>query len=250
MVDHVSEARLDQIWRYPVKSLGGERVDSTPVTTGIPGDRLWAVRDRGTGAVVTAKREPRILYAWAAIGAEGGLVVGVPGLAAPVSGPAVDDALSAWLDRPVEVVEWAAATSADRFDYGFPLDLGAHSFGDCGDVLHLVGTASLRRFGRDASAGIDLAEAVRRSRPNLVLTTNRPYLEDAWVGRRLRVGEVELSVRAATTRCVMVDRAQPGFAARETLMDGLFGTRAGALGVYAEVTRPGALAPAPVEVLD
>ncbi|MGH9023230.1 MAG: MOSC N-terminal beta barrel domain-containing protein [Acidimicrobiia bacterium] len=38
----------DQLWRYPVKSMGGERLDEGAVTaTGMVGDRAWAVRDEG-----------------------------------------------------------------------------------------------------------------------------------------------------------------------------------------------------------
>ena len=53
-----------EIWRFPVKSMGGERVEQVTVSdTGIIGDRAWGVRDEATGMVLTARREPRLLMA-------------------------------------------------------------------------------------------------------------------------------------------------------------------------------------------
>ena len=51
-----------EIWRHPVKSMGGERLDRVAVDErGIHGDRLWAVRDLELGAVTTARRLPMLL---------------------------------------------------------------------------------------------------------------------------------------------------------------------------------------------
>ena len=44
---------------YPVKSMQGEDLASSPFTaSGIPGDRHWGVLDVDAGVVVSAKREP------------------------------------------------------------------------------------------------------------------------------------------------------------------------------------------------
>ncbi|MFP5488984.1 MAG: MOSC N-terminal beta barrel domain-containing protein, partial [Acidimicrobiia bacterium] len=41
--------RIAEIWRYPVKSMGGERLDVADVTPdGIDGDRAWGVLDPTT----------------------------------------------------------------------------------------------------------------------------------------------------------------------------------------------------------
>jgi MOSC domain-containing protein len=53
--------RVAELWRYPVKSLAGERLERVDVTVnGIAGDRVVHVID-GRGRVVTARTHPRLL---------------------------------------------------------------------------------------------------------------------------------------------------------------------------------------------
>jgi len=54
--------RVREVWRFPVKSMGGERLDRSEVGSGgLAGDRRWAVRDVKTGAIRNAKRHPILL---------------------------------------------------------------------------------------------------------------------------------------------------------------------------------------------
>ncbi|OBA86214.1 sulfurase [Mycobacteriaceae bacterium 1482268.1] len=54
------------MWRYPVKSLGGERIENVDVgPRGLLGDRLWAVRDLDRAATASARRLPALLTAGA-----------------------------------------------------------------------------------------------------------------------------------------------------------------------------------------
>jgi len=56
--------RVLEIWRYPVKSLQGERLDSALVgVEGIEGDRQWAIFDVATGFGLTGRREGALLHA-------------------------------------------------------------------------------------------------------------------------------------------------------------------------------------------
>ena len=125
------------IWRYPVKSMAGERVASTELTEmGVVGDRVVQVYDRH-GRIVTARTFPRLLRHHATLGNDGEpLVDGFP-----------------WRSREVgQFVEAAVGPGArlERFD-------GPKRF----DILPLLvcpdGAVSI--FGRD----------VRRLRPNLVI---------------------------------------------------------------------------------
>jgi uncharacterized protein len=53
-----------ELWRYPVKSLLGERLPTLSVVgDGIEGDRTWGIQDRSDGRILTARREPRLLFA-------------------------------------------------------------------------------------------------------------------------------------------------------------------------------------------
>ncbi|ROR93015.1 MOSC domain-containing protein [Nocardioides aurantiacus] len=54
--------RVAQLWRYPVKSMGGHRVPAATVgRRGVRTDRLWAVRDLETDVLATARRLPGLL---------------------------------------------------------------------------------------------------------------------------------------------------------------------------------------------
>lgn len=58
--------RVDELWRYPVKSLGGEQVDHADVSArGVHGDRLWAIRDLERDVTASARRIPALLTATA-----------------------------------------------------------------------------------------------------------------------------------------------------------------------------------------
>src|SRR2546423_15553655 len=51
-----------EIWRYPVKSMGGERLARSAITTrGVHADRMWAVRDVELDTFTTARRWPILL---------------------------------------------------------------------------------------------------------------------------------------------------------------------------------------------
>jgi uncharacterized protein YcbX len=53
---------VDQLWRFPVKSMGGQQVDEVGVTArGLHADRLWAVRDLDNGITASARRVPALL---------------------------------------------------------------------------------------------------------------------------------------------------------------------------------------------
>ena len=54
--------KIQQIWRYPVKSMGGQTLDDCAVGTGgLPGDRGWALRDEKTKEITNGKRIPLLM---------------------------------------------------------------------------------------------------------------------------------------------------------------------------------------------
>jgi uncharacterized protein len=58
----MTAGRVREIWRYPVKSMAGERLDHSAVAVnGLWGDRGWAVRDETTGEIHNAKRYPVLM---------------------------------------------------------------------------------------------------------------------------------------------------------------------------------------------
>jgi uncharacterized protein YcbX len=118
---------IREIWRYPVKSMGGERRDAIEIDERGPrGDRLWAILDEEKGAIASAKRLPALLLMTARYLEEPGPEVG-PGAVPPVairladgtevsSGDAdVNERLSAALGRRVSLSALRPASDRDHY---------------------------------------------------------------------------------------------------------------------------------------
>jgi uncharacterized protein YcbX len=244
---------LAGMWRYPVKSMQGEALAAAEVGwSGIAGDRRWGVRVEGPRTILSAKREGRLLMARAttATTATNGqtVLISLPSgeqLTGPGAG--TDAALSAWLGRSVTLVEAGDdtpifASQADETDDGSPTVTWAGRPGAFVDSspVHLLTTASLRAVRRERP---DLDWQVARFRPNLLVdVSGEGRIEDAWVGHRCSVGEVELEIVKPCSRCVMVTRAQPGGLERQfSLLNHLSETAGRSLGVLGKVVQPGAV---------
>jgi len=64
--------RVAELWRYPVKSLQGERIDSVAINrNGLEGDRQFAIYDLATGFGLTGRRVPELLFASARLRDDG-----------------------------------------------------------------------------------------------------------------------------------------------------------------------------------
>lgn len=233
-------------WRYPVKSFQGSTADQLVIDpSGVGGDRMHALVDPESGHLLSAKRVSALLQ-----GTAGDERVTLPdGQVLRYDDPAIDEALSGWLDRPVHLatLEEAGERSYEMtFD---PPDDGAEYYeipappGSFLDLapLHLVTTATLAGC---AAARPDLDWDVRRFRPNLVLDVDvEPFGEQQWVGQQLALGDVVIAVDGPTVRCAMPLRAQPGGIEREPAlfqaMSDLNQTYPNHLGLYCSVTEPG-----------
>src|SRR3954454_289623 len=102
-----------EIWRYPVKSMGGERLARSAVTPrGVHADRMWAVRDVELDTFTTARRWPVLLQCSARFvddpagrlaGPGDGLAVIITfpdGSEGSSSDPAIDERLSELIGKP------------------------------------------------------------------------------------------------------------------------------------------------------
>jgi uncharacterized protein YcbX len=194
--------RVTELWRYPVKSLQGERLSAAELTPqGLDGDRRWALFDLQTGLGLTARRHPALLHAAARLRDDGGVDITLP--SGSVAGD--DAALSEWLGRRVALR--AAAEVVEPRRYENPEDVETE-IADSWKVFE----GSTQAFHDSvpltllSTATIGL-RPVRRFRPNVVLAGGG---ENALVGGTVRVGEAAVWVTAAVPRCVMVTRAQPG----------------------------------------
>ena len=104
-----------QLWRFPVKSMGGTRVDQLRIDRrGVHADRLWAVRDLAHNITASARRAPALLGCSARYAIDPGPDAG-PGYAPEVivtmpdgkelssAGDELDCALSELLRRDVQL---------------------------------------------------------------------------------------------------------------------------------------------------
>jgi hypothetical protein len=224
--------RVIELWRYPVKSLQGERLATAELTRhGLAGDRGWALFDLGTGFGLTARRHPALLHAAARMRADGGVDVTLP----DGSVAADDDALSAWLDRPVALRGAAEAGGTRRYENPGDTETEAagswRAFEGSPQAFHdsvavtLVSTATVGD------------RPVRRFRPNVVLAGTG---EDALVGSVVGLGTGAVALTTRVQRCVMVTRAQPGgIAVDRDVLRRIHRERDGVLAVGGPVVRAG-----------
>jgi uncharacterized protein YcbX len=174
------------------------------------GDRRWAFIEsrRGDLRVMRTVEVPAIMTVRAQIDAEGGLRMDLPGgrfyFVPSPEGPTVpadywgrrvrvrpapgpwDAALSSLLGREVEL---AAVEQAGSVVYAEPVSV--------------VTTSSLRELAQ--RAGLTRIDA-ERFRSTIVVDTGGlpPFVEQTWVGGRLRVGGVDLLVRRELARCAVI----------------------------------------------
>jgi uncharacterized protein YcbX len=162
---HVAE-----LWRYPVKSLAGERLSTTMLSPlGIPGDRV--VRVRGPEGVRTSRRHYRLIGLAGTLDADGrARINGYPWDSAEALALVRDAAgADAWIE---------ASPGLERFDI-LPL---------------LVATdGAIAAFGRD----------VRRLRPNIVIGGVEGLSERDWPGGELRIGDAIVELDSLRSRCHM-----------------------------------------------
>ncbi|MCD9624424.1 MOSC domain-containing protein [Rhabdothermincola salaria] len=243
--------RVDELWRFPVKSLQGERVDSLSLAAGgIEGDRAWALVDGATGKLLSAKRHAALFHGRATTEGDQVVVVLPTGAEFVAGDPEGSRFASEWLDREVELRHVDPATEvAYEMTFDPPNDAAemidipapAGSFLDLA-ALHLVSTATLARARAEDP---DLDWDVRRFRPNVVIELDEgadpgaAFTEDTWVGRQVEVDGATVAVRMATVRCAMPLRGQPGLEPQPGMYAVMEALHANHIGVYADTVRPG-----------
>jgi uncharacterized protein YcbX len=266
---------VTQLWRYPVKSMIGDRVAAIELDQlGVVGDRTWAARDLERGGIRGAKKIGGLMRLAARDIGDGNVEIMLPdGSTVRTGDDDVDARISAAIEHPVQLEALRPADDLDHYRRGAPDsdDMLAELRGVFGrtddeplpafdifppEIIEfesppgtyydafplLVLTESALRSMRDALP--DSIVDVRRFRPSIVIEadeTGHPEFE--WVGRTATLGSASIEFGAPCPRCVMVtreiDSETPGDRAvlRHIVRD-----LDQNVGVYAAVTRPGAVA--------
>jgi len=236
--------RVSEIWRYPVKSMAGERLDEAEIDgLGIPGDRGWAVRDERRGGIRGAKKIGGLMRLSARyLEAPTRATARVPEISLPdgtrfrADAPDAAELVSRAVENPVTLWPLVPPENRDHYRRGAPdhtdmLTELRSIFGRTPDEplpdlsqlprelfefesppgtyfdalpIHVLTTATLDALAKSAP---ESRVDVRRFRPNFLVETDpsiQGFADAAWAGRRMRVGSLELGDSLACPRCVMV----------------------------------------------
>jgi uncharacterized protein len=226
---------VEAIFRYPVKSMGGEQLEAANLGWhGLDGDRRLAFRridDRGGFPWLSASMLPELLLFAPhrrEDGAQGDLPTHVrtpDGTEMPVFGE----------DLATEV--------ARRYGASVQMMQLKHGIFDEASIS-VIALDTVREIGRIAGLSPD----VRRFRPNVAvrLLRSAPFQEDEWVGGVLSFGEGNdapaIAVTMRDVRCSMLNLDPDSASAAPEVLKAVVRANQNNAGIYGAVTRIGRLA--------
>ena len=211
--------RVAELWRYPVKSMAGERLAAADVGwAGVAGDRRWAFVRPGL---------ERSGFPWLTIREAPAMARHVPRFAEPDRPDESRTLVTTPDGRELDVVDPALAAALGEGVRVIKNHVGLF------DVMPLsvISTASIAAVGDELE--------VRRFRPNLLVEADGAFPEDAWVGAELAIGDLVMRVDQRDQRCVLVN-VDPDTGERDpSVLKTIARERDACLGVYGTVVRPG-----------
>ena len=255
------------LWRYPVKSMMGEELNSSQVTDrGLLGDRQFAVVDRATGKVGGAKNPRKwgnffdFRAAYAAAPERGARISPVritlpDGTVVTNEAPDLEQILSRSFGRDVAFVEgraeegasgvaeeyWLDMPGLEHRDTVTDFEMPAGTFFDIA-VVHLLTTATIDRLRQLYPQGRFEA---RRFRPNIVVLTgdeDAGFVENDWIGREVVIGDsVRLAITEPCPRCVMITLPQGDLPKDSGILRTAAQHNGVNVGVYASVVNAGTI---------
>jgi uncharacterized protein YcbX len=281
---------LGQIYRYPVKSMIGETLESATLgDKGIPGDRAWAVRDEVRGGIQGGKKIPGLMGCAARylespgtgnapapeITLPNGDVLSASDAdAADRIGKAVGREVTLWPILPPDSLDHYRRSPPDKEDFEqelrdvfgrtaeeplpdlskFPPEIFEYESppGTYFDAFPLL-VVTDRSLASLAEVAPDSMIDIRRFRPNLFIETDSSdrFPEQSWIGKRIKIGDVVVSIAMECPRCVMTTVGFADVPKDPGVMRKLVQEVAGNFGVYAAVEQGGRIeSGTPVELID
>jgi uncharacterized protein YcbX len=227
--------QIEAIFRYPVKSMAGERLDAAQVGWhGLEGDRRLALRrigDPGNFPWLSASKLPDLIL-FAPERRENGAEADLPGHIRTPDG------------RQMPVFSKDLAAEIER-RYGAPVEMMQLKHGIFDEAsISVIALDTIDEISRLSGRKLD----VRRFRPNIVVRSLQsvPFQEDEWVGGVLSFGEGDdapaVTVTMRDLRCSMVNLDPDSAAPQPEVMKAIVRERQNYAGIYGTVTRIGRLA--------
>jgi uncharacterized protein YcbX len=214
------------LWRYPVKAMAGEPLDSVEVSWhGLAGDRRWAFIRAG---------QERSAFPWLTIRERPELARYRPRFTEPDRPDASPTLVRTPTGRDLDVADPELAAE---------LAPGARVIKQSRGVfdtfpLSLLSTRTVAALG--LLVGTDLSPL--RFRPNLLVDATGDYPEDTWVGRTLRIGDLRIRIDTRDRRCAVVTVDPVTLHRDPAILRAVARHRDNRLGVYATTVTPAPLA--------
>lgn len=230
---------IEEIWRYPVSSLGGEKLTSIDIgADGIATDRNWCVADARSGQVATPEKEDRwrpTLFLQARVMGQATQIGFPDGTWRDVTDVSTDEKLTEYFGFETMVLPYQERGSPDASVRGYGVNRYEPS------PVHLITTSSLEHLSDLVGNGsIDS----RRFRPTIVVRTHGQmnFCEKTWLGQRLNLGpDVVLDAVEETKRCGMTLIAQPGILENPDILRTILRQNRRNLGIYSSVEKTGTI---------
>ena len=231
----VEIGRVEAIYRYPVKSMGSERLEVANLGWhGLDGDRRLALRrldDRGNFPWLSASRLPDLVL-FTPHGCGDGAQGDLPTHVRTPDG------------QEMAVFGEELATEVGR-RHGAPVQMMQMKHGIFDEAsISVIALDTVREIERLAGRSLD----IRRFRPNVVvrLLRSAPFQEDEWLGGVLSFGEEDdapaVTVTMRDGRCSMVNIDPDSASRAPEVQKAIVRVNQNTAGIYATVTRVGRLA--------
>jgi uncharacterized protein YcbX len=251
------------LWRYPVKSMMGEELNSSEVTDrGLLGDRSYAIIDSSDGKAATAKNPrkwPKLFDFRAAFVEQPRTTAPIPqvritlpdGTHVSSDHRELDHILSSAFQREVTLRAaqpgkihaseeyWPDIEGLPHRDTVTEWPLPEGTFFDLA-LVHLLTTSTVERLRESYPQG---RFEVRRFRPNIVVqSAEKGFVENDWVGRTVAIGsQVRLNIFKPCGRCVMTTLPQSDLANDTGILRTAVQQNHANVGVYASVVKGGTI---------
>ena len=221
--------RVVAVFRYPVKSMCGESIESADVGWhGFAGDRRWAfIRNDAAHSG----------FPWLTIRERAQMALYRPSFV----DPAQPDRSRIRVRTPVGAILDLDDPALGRELWPQGAQLTKQNRGTFDTFpISIISTQTIAAIGN--SVGEELE--VSRFRPNILLeaVVDTPFAEDSWVGSNLRIGSTRLRVDKRDGRCAVITVDPRTAVSNLAVLRAVVGERQGCLGVYASTIEPGRVA--------